>query len=448
MATATRTCLTLGNLHVVTAKDDLHQISGRTLVPNFQGLRTQISQRTELQTVNSRKLRGSRLVTLASTGDVDSSPSTTDGTAQNTQVLVASISSEPPPPPPSSNVLGYTAAAVGIGLAGAAVWNVISSPKEAEQAPASEPAPPKNGAAAVVEEAAPPPPPVPEVPVYNTPAFPLGVKQAHPKAVETINKHYSAAQEMGAFLHAVQEELFDQGFNRDNCIALVNTCRDEVCRPIVNYIDEEFGHSFNTAGLGGLVNCGVTGFKAGMSHSPEHPCETDGSLRERYIFFAFPHISIGETGETGSLLRRGRGKPSSACGALIAIKGEASQARDETKEPYPSDDFEYVSLRRKVLSKKQCQCTDEGGPSLVDVTNAALEVITEDLEDLISKTVDPKVADYAVVTGVQIHSGWQLEGEPFRLDRTVDYIAPHKMYAVIRGERREMECAPRSKLYA
>ena len=29
----------------------------------------------------------------------------------------------------------------------------------------------------------------------------------------------------------------------------------------------------------------------------------------------------------------------------------------------------------------------------------------------------------------------QVPGEPFRVDRTVDYISPGSMYAVIRGER-------------
>ena len=49
--------------------------------------------------------------------------------------------------------------------------------------------------------------------------------------------------------------------------------------------------------------------------------------------------------------------------------------------------------------------------------------------------MDPATADYAVVTGVQIHSGNQIPGEPFRIERTCDYIAPNVMYAVIRGEK-------------
>eukprot|EP00245_Coleochaete_scutata_P013615 TRINITY_DN5601_c0_g1_i1.p1 TRINITY_DN5601_c0_g1~~TRINITY_DN5601_c0_g1_i1.p1 ORF type:complete len:403 (+),score=100.47 TRINITY_DN5601_c0_g1_i1:206-1414(+) len=267
------------------------------------------------------------------------------------------------------------------------------------------------------------------------------IKRAAPAAVATIATNFANAMEHESFIKACATELAVLGFNQDNCIAIVNTCRDEVCRPLVSLIDNEFGHSFNISGLGGLVNCGKTGMKAAFSHSPEHPCDTDGTLRERYIFFAFPHISIGESGMEGSLLRRGRGKPSSACGALIAVKNAAvTEGPAPDSDEYPSDDFEYHSLKRKVLAKPVCRNCGPEGPSLISVTKAAMEVITEDLEDLIAKTVDPATADYAVITGVQIHSGCNVPGEPFRMDRLVDYIAPSAMYAVIRGERYLMHC--------
>ncbi|CAI5512014.1 unnamed protein product [Closterium sp. Naga37s-1] len=230
---------------------------------------------------------------------------------------------------------------------------------------------------------------------------------------------FPRAMQEEAFMKAVSQELSKLGFKRDNCIALVSTCRDEVCRPVVSLVDQEFGLSFNIAGLGGVLNCGSTGFKAAMSHSPEFRCETDGTVKERYIFFAFPHVSIGESGEVGSLLRRGRGKPSSACGALIAIQNDINAGKATVSDPY---DEEYVLLKKKVKSL----ILRRGGSeySLVEVTRAALAAINDDLEKLISLTVDPATADYAVITGVQIHSGNQIPGEPFRIERTCDYIAP------------------------
>ncbi|GJP53616.1 hypothetical protein CLOM_g12770 [Closterium sp. NIES-68] len=257
-------------------------------------------------------------------------------------------------------------------------------------------------------------------------------KRAAPAALATMAATFPNAMQEETFMKAVAAELFNLGFRRENCIALVNTCRDEVCRPIVNLIDREFGMSFNISGLGGLVNCGKTGFKAAMSHSPEFPCDKSGKPKERYIFFGFPHVSIGETGEVGSLLRRGRGKPSNACGALIAIRGDISAGGPIVEDP---DNAEYVLLKKKVAARIT---SDE--PTLVQVTRAALQAITDDLEYLISQTVDPATADYAVITGVQIHSGNNLPGEPFQTERLCDYIAPNAMYAVINGEKHILHC--------
>ena len=47
-----------------------------------------------------------------------------------------------------------------------------------------------------------------------------------------------------------------------------NMCRDEITATLKNKIDIIFGSSFNTNGLGGVLTCGVTGVKAGLSHSP------------------------------------------------------------------------------------------------------------------------------------------------------------------------------------
>lgn len=184
------------------------------------------------------------------------------------------------------------------------------------------------------------------------------------------------------------------------------------------------------------MNCGKTGLRAAMSHSPVIKHE-EGQARERYVFFAFPHVSVGESGEVGSILRRGRGKPSHACGALIAIQSDAKAGHEITDD---GDDFEYVTLKKKVLSETS-NANGTKPPSLVDVTKAALKVITDDLERLILKTVDCSTADYAVITGVQIHSGHQVPGEPFRHERVVDYVWPGTMYTVVKGQRCDFQVA-------
>ncbi|CAI5963120.1 unnamed protein product [Closterium sp. NIES-65] len=284
-------------------------------------------------------------------------------------------------------------AIVGAGALGAATYVAV---KKLTASPAAAPAAPAAPAAAASAPA-------------STPAPPSGIvpraKHAAASALATMATTFPSAMQEEAFLKAVAVELAKLGFRKDNGIALVNTCRDEVCRPVV-------------------------GFGAAMSHSPEFPCDVDGNLKERYIFFAFPHVSIGESGEVGSLLRRGRGKPSSACGALIAINNDINNGVAPSMD---SDDPEYTLLRKKIMAK----VSPGGNQSLVDVTRAALAAINEDLEKLISLTVNPATADYAVITGVQIHSGDQIPGQPFRIERTCDYIAPDKMYAVVRGQKYE-----------
>ena len=66
------------------------------------------------------------------------------------------------------------------------------------------------------------------------------------------------------------------------------------------------------------------------------------------IFFAFPHVAVSSEGEEGLVQRIGREKISSACGALLAIQGEAKGwAGDKNYD----DDAEYTVLRNKVLHK-------------------------------------------------------------------------------------------------
>lgn len=74
--------------------------------------------------------------------------------------------------------------------------------------------------------------------------------------------------------------------------------------------------------------------------------------------------------------------------------------------------------------------------SLVDLTGVAERTITDDLEHLISLTVDPSQADYAVVTGVQIHS-WGVQFDD--ASPNLEYVAPATVYTVINGHRSDID---------
>ncbi|CAI5929352.1 unnamed protein product [Closterium sp. NIES-64] len=371
-------------------------------IPAFSGLRAAAPAKATKVAHKAQSARRAAPVLVAAS--TSCSESVTSQQSQPSQMLFASVteSTAAAPSGPAFSPGGVIVPALlGAGVLGGATFALVS--KAVKPAASAAPAAGNEANGAAVSRA----------------------KRAAPAALATMAATFPNAMQEEMFMHAVADELRNLGFKRDNCIALVNTCRDEVCRPIVNLIDKEFGLSFNIAGLGGLVNCGKTGFKAAMSHSPEFPCETDGKPRERYIFFGFPHVSIGESGEVGSLLRRGRGKPSSACGALIAIQGDISAGGEIEEDP---NNAEYVLLKKKIAAKIP---PSSGSPSLVQVTRAALQAITDDLENLISLTVDPATADYAVITGVQIHSGNQVPGEEFRIERTCDYIAPNAINNIL-----------------
>jgi Limiting CO2-inducible proteins B/C beta carbonyic anhydrases len=61
-----------------------------------------------------------------------------------------------------------------------------------------------------------------------------------------------------------------------SAVAVTNLCRDEVTVVLKDKIEAVWGGSFNVNGLGGVLTCGVTGIKAGLSHAPV--CSVRGCL--------------------------------------------------------------------------------------------------------------------------------------------------------------------------
>jgi len=178
---------------------------------------------------------------------------------------------------------------------------------------------------------------------------------------------------------------------------------------------------FDLTGLAGMMFLGTTGLTAALHHAPE----VKG--KERYFFMACPHIAIDSFGEIGSIFRPGRVKRSNACGALGAFLAEIGTGH--VKTGLDMDDIEYTLMKQRLLD----YIPYGSKPDLVELTKAAMEVIRQDLERLISKKVDTKHADYVVAVGVQVH------GPHWLAQRTdMDYVWLHTLYSVIDGKRQEM----------
>ncbi|KAG2486879.1 hypothetical protein HYH03_014473 [Edaphochlamys debaryana] len=247
---------------------------------------------------------------------------------------------------------------------------------------------------------------------------------------QEIIRSFPSAMGVDDFMGRVEVSLAGFGFTGDNSIAMTNLCRDEVTQVLKDKIEAIFGSSFNTNGLGGVLTCGVTGMKAGLSHSP-----VCNGGRERYVFFAFPHIAINSEGEMGALSRPGRPKQSCACGALLAILNafKVDGVEKSCKVPGVHDplDPELTILQQRLARRVRYEKLNVQQLDLPALTQVAERTITDDLEYLIEKAVDPATSDYAVITGVQIHNwGKELTEDG---DSSIEFVAPAKCYAVVNG---------------
>lgn len=251
---------------------------------------------------------------------------------------------------------------------------------------------------------------------------------------QAVLHYFPNALGIDDFVARAEIALCAFGFTGQNSIAMTNLCRDEITVMLKDKLEAVFGGSFNTNGLGGVLTCGVTGMGAGFSHSP-----VCGEQRERYVFFSFPHIAIDSTATLGSVYRPGRPGRSCACGALQKVlnelKTESVVANCKIPGEHDVADPEYTILKQRLARRIQKEGYDIADLDLADITHIAERQITYDLETLIDHSVDSKKADYAVITGVQIHN-WAPEGSD---SPHFEFVAPATAYIVVQGRRTDLD---------
>lgn len=233
---------------------------------------------------------------------------------------------------------------------------------------------------------------------------------------ERLDEHFPNAADERSYVEATYNSLQSFGFDSDNAIACVGVCRDELTQSFVAQVRRKWGEAFNFSGLGGMLFLGRTGFAAAHSHAPV----VNG--RERYIYYVMPHIAISDLGEIGVCSRNGRVAPSAACGALMAFLNELESGA--VSLTLQGDDMEQSQLKRRLhpaLSRTE-------SPDLVSLTKTAARVILEDLQEMIAKTVDVGIADYAVFNAIQIHG-----------PNNAQYVHALKSYAIVRNAKYEIE---------
>ncbi|MBI5408481.1 MAG: hypothetical protein HZA14_03855 [Nitrospirae bacterium] len=217
------------------------------------------------------------------------------------------------------------------------------------------------------------------------------------------------------FVKKTYEALKQLGFNDDNSIAATCICRDEISQSLRSVIKHMWGEAFNFSSLAGMFFAGKTGLAAAMHHAP-----IEGG-KERYVFYALPHIAIDAEGHIGICRRTGREGASVACGALNAFQKE--MASGKVNITMDNEDVEQSLIRMRLLREIPYGHV----PDLLELTKITQAAIQADLEITINKVVNIGKSNYAVITGIQINGP------------DSNYVWPAACYAVVNGVKTELK---------
>jgi hypothetical protein len=223
---------------------------------------------------------------------------------------------------------------------------------------------------------------------------------------DILSAHFGRVLTEVDFVKKTYKALAKFGFSDDNSIAAICVCRDEISQPLRGIIRRVWGEAFNLSSLGGMFFAGKTALRAAMHHSPKE----DG--KERYVYYALPHIAIDEEGRMGFCRRKGI-EESHACGALCGFLGELQEKKVNVS--IDDEDAEQSHLKMRLLKEIPYGHV----PDLLELTRIAHRVILSDIEKAINSIVDTRKSDYALITGIQIHGPEN------------NYIWPAKCYAVV-----------------
>jgi hypothetical protein len=230
--------------------------------------------------------------------------------------------------------------------------------------------------------------------------------ESNPVFYKALQTHFPGSLPMADYIKNTYRTLNTYGFEKGKTIGMVAICRDEITDTPIDEVIKYWGKTFNCCSLAGFVTMGRTGLAAATDHTP-----IVGGKR-RFTFYAIPHIAISKNGEIGRVYREGIQKASHARGALEAIVKELESGYLQLVTDM--QDIEQSIIRQKILSS--IHYGDK--PDLVSITKLAGEIISRDVERLLSD-LDSSIFTYAVMTGVQIHG-----------PEDTHWIYPRDFYAV------------------
>lgn len=180
--------------------------------------------------------------------------------------------------------------------------------------------------------------------------------------------------------------LRPHGFSKENTLAVLIACRDELCQDQHNRLARAWGDPMDGRALAAMPWIGQTGMSAALAHAPKR------EDRRRLVVLHLAHI--GADPKPGMTRRDGMDVPT--CGAIHALMGApASTGTIRINDPEQS-----------LMALRLAQVIDKGTPRPTDVT-AMTELVREmglsDLTGLLAEW-DAKSCDHAVFSGTLVHS--------------------------------------------
>ncbi len=225
-----------------------------------------------------------------------------------------------------------------------------------------------------------------------------------------VTSKFPHAVELHDFLDQQGEVLAAHGFRPGEALAVTAGCRDELAAEYRAEVRRRWNQAFDFSSLSGLPFAGVTGMRAVIDHVPHvagHP---------EVVIFAMPHIGLLEDGTMGRTMRRGRSRPTTACGSLIAAT-QAARGQQPAAAPPECSDRPLIDPLDPEQSLVQFRLAAEFGDistmTPVELVTGVARLMVEDLWQLISAVTIPSEDDVALVSGVLIHCP---DG---------DYVQPH-----------------------
>lgn len=194
------------------------------------------------------------------------------------------------------------------------------------------------------------------------------------------------------YVKRTYDACLQHGLVSEKTLAMVGVCRDELTDALTEPIRAAWGPPFRMSGMAGMLFLGQAGLRAAQFHAPG----ADG--RQRYVVYAMPHIGIDDDGRIGYVHRPGQDVTTTACGALMAFRGELESGQVNSEvDPY---DLEMSLMRQRLLRS----ITYGTVPSIAELTAITRDVILDDLGRTAARMHSWSGADIGVFSGIHIHT--------------------------------------------